>query len=103
MVAIALDKVAVFYNEQKKYPQAKDASDRANAIRSYGLAVGLASEAKQLQPTNPDGARDLYRRALRVLDPPNPIYDELHAKIAANLETLKPRKATTKTGEKAAR
>jgi tetratricopeptide (TPR) repeat protein len=103
MVAMALDKVAVFYTEQKKYPQAKDASDRANAIRSYGLAVGLATEAKQLQPTNPDGARDLYQRALHALDPPNPIYDELHAKIAANLETLKPRKPATKTAEKSSR
>ena len=103
MVAMALDKVAVFYSEQKKYPQAKDASDRANAIRSYGLAVGLATEAKQLQSANPDGARDLYRRALRTLEPPNPIYDELHVKIAASLETLKPRKPATKTVERTSR
>jgi tetratricopeptide (TPR) repeat protein len=103
MVAMALDKVAVFYAEQKKYPQAREASDRANAIRSYGLAVGLAAEAAQLLPANPDGARDLYRRALRALDPPNPIYDELRAKIAANLELLKPRKPVTRTVEKTSR
>jgi len=103
MVAMALDKIAVFYTEQKKFQQAKDASDRANAIRSYGLAMGLGTEAARLQPTNPDEARDLYRRALRALDPPNPIYDELHAKLAANLELLKPGKPAAKTGEKTAR
>jgi tetratricopeptide (TPR) repeat protein len=103
MVAMALDKVAVFYNEQKKYPQAREASDRANAIRSYGLAAGLATEATHLAPTNPDGARDLYRRALRALDPPNPVYDELRARLAADLEALKPRKPATKTAEKTTR
>ncbi|MGA2115339.1 MAG: tetratricopeptide repeat protein [Bryobacteraceae bacterium] len=103
MVAMALDKVAVFYTEQKKFPQARDASDRANAIRSYGLAMGLATEAARLQLTSPDEARDLYRRALRALDPPNPIYDELHAKLAANLELLKPGKPAPKTAAKTAR
>ncbi|MGP8247743.1 MAG: tetratricopeptide repeat protein [Bryobacteraceae bacterium] len=103
MVAMALDKIAVFYAEQKKYPQAREASGRANAIRSYGLAVGLANEAARLLPANPGGARDLYRRALRVLDPPNPIYDELHTRLAATLETLKPRKPAAKTAEKTSR
>ena len=31
MVAIALDKVAAFYADQKKYDQAKEAADRASA------------------------------------------------------------------------
>lgn len=104
MVAMALDKIAVFYNEQKKLPQAKEASDRANAIRAYVLAMGLATEAAQVQPANPDNARDLYRRALRALEPPNPIYDDLHAELAALLETLKPsRKPPAKTTDKTTR
>ena len=103
MVAMALDKIAVFYTAQKKYADAKDASDRANAIRAYGLAQGLANEADQVLPTNPDAARDLFRRALSVLDSPNPIYDELRAKLAAKLETMKPRKPAAKTAEKTSR
>ena len=97
MVAMALDKIAVFYTAQKKCAEAKEASDRANAIRAYGLAQGLANEAAQVLVSNPDAARDLFRRALRVLDPPNPIYDELRARLAAKLETMKPRKPAAKT------
>lgn len=97
MVAMALDKIAVFYTAQKKYAEAKEASDRANAIRAYGLAQGLANEAAQVLVNNPDAARDLFRRALSVLDPPNPIYDELRARLAAKLETMKPRKPAAKT------
>ena len=97
MVAMALDKIAVFYTAQKKYVEAKEASDHANAIRAYGLAQGLANEAAQVLVSNPDAARDLFRRALSVLDPPNPIYDELRARLAAKLETMKPRKPAAKT------
>ena len=43
------------------------------------------------------------RRALRALDPPNPVYDELRARLAADLEALKPRKPATKTAEKTTR
>jgi tetratricopeptide (TPR) repeat protein len=95
MVAIALDKVATFYADQKKYDQAKEAADRANAIRAYCLAAGLAQQgAEQIAEHNQASATDFYRRALAVLDPPSPVYQELHATIEGILKLLEapPRK-----------
>ena len=93
MVAIALDKVAAFYADQKKYDQAKEAAGRANAIRAYCLATGLAQQAaEQLAERNQAGAVALYRRALAVLDPPSPVYQELRATIEGILKLLDPPK-----------
>jgi len=89
MVAIALDKVAIFYADQKKYDQAKEAADRANAIRAYCLAAGLAQQgAEQIAEHNQASARDFYRRALAVLDPPSPVYQELRTTIEGILKLL---------------
>jgi tetratricopeptide (TPR) repeat protein len=78
MVAMALDKVATFYSEQKKYDQVKEAEDRAIAIRTHFLAEGLGGAAtEQIAEGNKDAAVALYRRALLVMDPPHPLYDEL--------------------------
>jgi tetratricopeptide (TPR) repeat protein len=93
MVAIALDKVAAFYADQKKYDQAKEAADRANAIRAYCLATGLAQQgAEQLAQSNKADAVVLYRRALAVLDPPSPVYQELRVNIEGILKLLDPPK-----------
>jgi tetratricopeptide (TPR) repeat protein len=82
MIAMALDKVAVFYAEQKKYDQSKEAEDRANAIRTHFLAAGLSGEAaEQIEEGNKEAALALYHRALTVMDPPNPIYQELRSQI----------------------
>ena len=95
MVAIALDKVAAFYADQKKYDQAKEAAGRANAIRAYCLATGLAQQAaEQLAERNQAGAVALYRRALAVLDPPSPVYQELRATIEGILKLLDPSQDT---------
>jgi tetratricopeptide (TPR) repeat protein len=84
MVAIALDKIAVFYSTQKKWDQARDATTRANAIRAYILADGLSGEASQrIDEGKMAEAIPVYQRALKVLDVPNPIYDEQRAVIAA--------------------
>jgi tetratricopeptide (TPR) repeat protein len=89
MVAIALDKVAAFYADQKKYDQAKEAADRANAIRAYCLATGLAQQgAEQLAQSNKADAVALYRRALAVLETPNPVYQELRATIEGILKLI---------------
>jgi len=77
MVAIALDKMAVFYAEQKKWDQARDATTRANAIRAYLLADGLSGEASQrIDEGKLAEALPIYLRAIKILDPPNPVYDE---------------------------
>jgi len=91
MVAMALDKVAIFYADQKKYDQAKEASDRANAIRAKFLGNGLAEQAaEQLEEGNKDAAIALYRHAVTVLDPPNPIYAEMHDQIETLLNEIAP-------------
>jgi len=77
MVAIALDKIAVFYAAQKKWDQAREATTRANAIRAYLLADGLSGEASQrIDEGKLDEALPVYERALKILDPPNEIYDQ---------------------------
>jgi tetratricopeptide (TPR) repeat protein len=82
MIAMALDKVSVFYADQKKFDQAKEAQDRANAIRAHFLASGLSGAAtEQIEEGNKEAALALYRRALAVMDPPNPVYEELRSQI----------------------
>jgi len=70
MVAVALDKVATFYADQKKFDQAKEAQDRGNAIRAHFLATGLSVAAtEQTAEGNKEAALALYHRALNVMDP----------------------------------
>jgi hypothetical protein len=76
MVAIALDKIAVFYGAQKKWDEARDAAARANAIRAYLLADGLSGEATQrIEDGKMTEALPIYQRALKVLDFPDPAGD----------------------------
>lgn len=89
MVALAYNKVAVFYAEQKKFDQAKAAADQANALRAHFLASGLVQEATEQQAEgNTDESKALYRRALAVLQPPDPAYDELRQQIELILKSL---------------
>jgi tetratricopeptide (TPR) repeat protein len=89
MVAIALDKIAVFYALQKKWDQAREATTRANGIRSYLLADGLSVEASQrIDEGKLTEAVPLYQRALQVLEIPNPIYDKQRATIEDMLKEL---------------
>jgi tetratricopeptide (TPR) repeat protein len=82
MVAIALDKMAVFYAAQKKWDQARDDITRANAIRAYLLAEGLSVEASQrIDEGVLSESLPIYKRAIKILDPPNEIYDEQRATL----------------------
>ena len=77
MVAIALDKMAVFYGDQKKWEEAREAETRANAIRAYLLAEGLSVEASQrIDEGVMAESLPIYKRAIKILDPPNEVYDE---------------------------
>jgi tetratricopeptide (TPR) repeat protein len=77
MVAIALDKMAVFYAAQKKWEDSRAAETRANAIRAYLLAEGLSTEASQrIEEGVMAEAVPIYKRAIQILDPPNATYDE---------------------------
>jgi tetratricopeptide (TPR) repeat protein len=95
LLALAYDKMAIFYAEQKKFDQSKDAAEHANAIRAHFLAVGLAQEATEQQKEgNIAETKALYRRVLAVLDPPNPLYNDLRVaseSILKSLEAPKPK------------
>ena len=80
MIAITLDKIATFYTAQRKFDRAKESADRANVIRANFLANGLAAEAaEQVAEENAETAKALYQRVIKVLDPPDPMYEELRA------------------------
>ncbi len=91
MLAIAYDKVAVFYSVQKKFDEAKEAADHSNAIRAHFFASGLMQEAIE---TKTDGneaeQKALYQKALALLDPPSPVYDELHGQLESIVKSLEP-------------
>lgn len=97
MMAIALDKLAVFYAAQEKWPEAKEQRERANAIRALNLASGLDKEALDVASSGDvPGAKELARRAVRALDPPNPIYDGLREQILGNAKPDDDKKGTAK-------
>lgn len=78
MMAVIVEKVAIFYAAQQKWPEAKAAYERANAIRAFNLAAGLQKEAVDIASSGDvTEANELTRRALRALEPPNAIFDEL--------------------------
>jgi tetratricopeptide (TPR) repeat protein len=82
MVAATLDKMAVFYGDQKKWEQSRAAETRANAIRAYLLAEGLSVEASQrIDEGVMAEAIPIYKRAIKILDPPNVVYDEERASL----------------------
>jgi tetratricopeptide (TPR) repeat protein len=101
MVALTLDKVAVFYRAQDRWPDGTDAADQANALRGLFLASGLSQEAtlREAHNDNKDAVR-LYRQALSVLDPKRPEHTALRQEIEKDLKELgaevKPRNAAPK-------
>ena len=89
MVAVALDKLAVFYSAQKKEPEVRDALERSTAIRARFLAMGISQQAGQaFTEGRLDQVKAFYRRGLVVLDPPNPIYEDLREQFEDMLKAL---------------
>jgi tetratricopeptide (TPR) repeat protein len=91
MIATVYDKLAGLYADQKKWDQAKEAAGRGSLIRVRFLAMGYAQQAAlRLLEGAPDDAKDLYRRALAVMEPSDPALDELRKQIEGNLKLLQP-------------
>jgi len=89
MVAVALDKIAVFEAAQKKYPEVHEALERSTAIRANFHGLGISQQATQaFTEGHANEAKAFYQRGLVVLDPPNPVYDELRAQFTDILSTL---------------
>jgi tetratricopeptide (TPR) repeat protein len=101
MVALTLDKVAVFYRAQDRWPDGTDAAEKANALRALFLASGLSQEAtlREAHNNNKEAVR-LYRQALSVLDSSRPEHIALRQEIEKDLKELgaevKPRNAGPK-------
>ena len=91
MVSLAYDKIATFYAEQGKFDQANEATDRSLAIRAYFLGAGLSLAATgQIAQGTKDKAIASYKRALVVLDPPDPLYEEMKGDIAELVKSMEP-------------
>jgi tetratricopeptide (TPR) repeat protein len=89
MIAITLDKMAIFYAAAKKFDRAMESSDRANVIRTYFLANGLAAEAaEQVDEDHTEDARALYHRVMKLLDPPDAMYETLRAQTGIILQKM---------------
>lgn len=89
MIAVTLDKIAVFYATQKKIPEAHAALERSTAVRARFHAMGLSQQATQaFSEQQLDQAKEYYKRALMVLDPPNEMNTELHDQFEAMLKAL---------------
>jgi tetratricopeptide (TPR) repeat protein len=101
MVALTLDKVAVFYRAQGRWQEGTDAAEKANALRGLFLASGLAQEAAQREAhkENREAIR-LYQQSLSVLDESRPEHTALRDEITKDLKELgvdpRPRKAPPK-------
>jgi hypothetical protein len=104
MVALTLDKVAVFYRAQDRWPDGTDAAEKANALRRLFLASGLAQEAtlREAHSDQRDAVR-LYTQALSVLDESRPEHVALRTEIEKNLKELgvdpRPRRAMPRKGQ----
>jgi len=89
MLAIAWQKLGVFYFEQKRYDEAKEAYDRGNAIRTLFLSTGFSEQAADtLKQGDKAAVIALYQKALKPLDPPNPVYDGLKKDIQGMIAEL---------------
>jgi tetratricopeptide (TPR) repeat protein len=89
MVAVALDKIAVFEAAQKKFPEVHEALERSTAIRARFHALGISQQATEaFTEGHANLAGTFYQRGLAVLDPPNPVYDELRGQFEEILKTL---------------
>ena len=83
------DKLAAFYWAQKKYTETRDALERSTAIRARFLALGISQQATQaFTEGQTQQVKAFYRRGLAVLEPPNPINDDLREQFEGMLKAL---------------
>jgi tetratricopeptide (TPR) repeat protein len=89
MVAVALDKIAVFYATQNRLGEAREALERSSAIRAHFLAVGLSQQASEASAENhPDQAKIFYQRALSALKPVDPLNEDLRTQIEQLMQAI---------------
>ncbi len=91
MIALTLDKIEVFYREQKRWDEAEDAAGKAIAVRGLFLANALKHEAAEhLAHDDKPGCVQLLQRALDVLDESRSEHAKLRGQLQAALTELAP-------------
>jgi hypothetical protein len=91
MIAMTLDKIEVFYREQKRWDEAEDAAGKAIAVRGLFLANALKHEAAEhLAHDDKPGGVQLLQRAVDALDESRPEHAKLLGQLQAALTELNP-------------
>jgi tetratricopeptide (TPR) repeat protein len=97
MIALTLDKIEVFYREQKRWDEAENAAGKAIAIRGLFLANALKHEAAELLAHDDQpGAVKLLQRALSALDPSRAEHTALRSELQAALAEFAPQEKPVK-------
>jgi Tfp pilus assembly protein PilF len=86
---VTLDKIAIFYADQKKFEEARALLERSVAIRAHFQAMGISQQATEAFGEGKIAdARGFYERAMVVLGEPNPVTDELRKQFEGILKAL---------------
>lgn len=89
MVALTLDKIAVFYRETKRWDLGTENAEKAIALRAIFLANGFAIEATARQGHGDTNEAEFYlRSALAVLDPSRPEHQKARQILQKALDEL---------------
>ena len=89
MVAVALDKLGGVLLCAEKVSRSTRSLERSTAIRARFLAMGISQQATQaFTEGQTDQVKAFYRRGLAVLDPPNPINDDLREQFEGMLKAM---------------
>lgn len=89
MVAVALDKLVVFYARAGEPDKAREALARSVGIRARFLAVGLSHQAAdEISQDHQEQAKALYHRALTALGPSTRANEDLIEQIKKALAEL---------------
>jgi tetratricopeptide (TPR) repeat protein len=97
MIAMTLDKIEVFYREQKRWDEAEDAAGKAIAVRGLFLANALKHEAAEhLAHDDKPGGVQLLQRAVDALDESRPEHTKLRGQLQAALTELAPQQKPAK-------
>jgi tetratricopeptide (TPR) repeat protein len=89
MVAVALDKLVVFYARAGQPEKAREALARSVAIRARFLAMGLSHQAAdEISQDHLEQAKALYHRALAGLGPSTPENEGLLTQIKKAIADL---------------
>ena len=92
MMSLTLDKLALFYREQKKAEAGDGYAARSLAVRKLFAAAGYAQEGTHQAGVNNEAALRAFRLGLAELDPSRPEHTELRGKLEKAIASLEPEK-----------